>query len=141
MISLEYIVTAVACGVGCAVGTYMAARRNAPALRMDDFQPITAPPSLEEIADANTAWLQLAAGAMRAQIADGTRDTGEGFRRRLVEAGLPQPRHPNSWGALSRAMTQRGVLVPTGEYQAMTDERSHGRKTPVYLKRSPEVAA
>ena len=59
--------------------------------------------------------------------------TGEDIRLYCVTHGhIPQPKHPNAWGALISTLLKRKIIVPTGEYRAMKDNTSHARKTPVY---------
>lgn len=94
---------------------------------------------LDAVGDNNAGWLKLAAEAMR-NVPDGTEATGEGFRQMLLDRGLKPPAHPNAWGALTNTLAKRKVLVPTGEYRPMLSAASHGRKTAVYVKSTPEAA-
>ena len=165
-ISPEFILVAVACGVGCAVGTWKAARHKARVVEyaflvreyepdegtiMDGaaaFEQLTFDQALEkrnavldDVADRNASWLRQAAAEM-ARIADGAEGTGEHFRKVLLDRGVPAPQRPHAWGALINTMTKRGVLVRTGERRPMLDPKAHGRSTDVYVKRTPaEIAA
>ena len=163
----EFIMVAIACGTGCGVATYLAARRN---LRHVDyafevvreyepdegtimdgaaaFEQLTFDQALEkrnavldDVADRNASWLRQAAAEM-ARIADGAEGTGEHFRKVLLDRGVPAPQRPHAWGALINTMTKRGVLVRTGDRRPMLDPKAHGRSTDVYVKRTPaEIAA
>lgn len=96
--------------------------------------------ALEQVADNNAGWLKLAAAEM-ARLDQGIQDTGEGFRKRLLERGLRSPAHANAWGSLFMTLTKRKVLVPTGEYRPMRDAKAHARKTPVYVLQGVDRAA
>jgi hypothetical protein len=88
---------------------------------------------LEDVVANNSKWMGEAMDVF-AQIRDGTELTGEGFRQLLLEKGLRQPAHANSWGALIGTLTRRKVLVPTGEWRPMLSKAAHGRKTQVLVK-------
>ena len=167
--SPEFALVAIACGVGSAVGCFMAARRAASltidyALRivdvpvhaselgedeiMDGSQLTFADAAeaiearnavLDAVADRNTGWLALAAAEM-AKLEPGQTGIGEDYRRILLERGVPPPKHPNAFGAFIATMARRGVLVPTGEYRAMREAKSNGRKSAVYRLQRPEAA-
>ena len=57
--------------------------------------------------------------------------TGEALRLMIERAGIT-PHHPNAWGAFVAVAVRRGILVPTGRWEAMKAKRSHARRTPVY---------
>ena len=95
---------------------------------------------LEQVADNNVEWLSLALEAMK-QIPDGTVGIAEDFRFRLTEGGLKPPRHHNAWGAFMNGQIRRGALVWTGDEAAMRGKKAHGRRTKVYVKRTPGMAA
>lgn len=160
--TIEFVLVAVACGTGCGLGAYLAARRNevhreyalvsvvrefdAEGEMENTYQQLTLDDAmaardaaLEQVADNNVGWLRQAVAEMAA-LPDGTEDTGEGFRKRLLDRGLRPPAHPNAWGSLTMTLTKRKVLVPTGEYRPMTEAKSHGRKTPVYVLQKQEAA-
>lgn len=59
----------------------------------------------------------------------------EDFRLEYARRGLPQPGHPNSWGALARAVlldNPRVRSVPG--LRPLQMPRSHARRSPVYQK-------
>jgi hypothetical protein len=150
-ITPEFILVAIAVGVGSVLGTYLAGRHNRSVasefdetelegtdvdgsqLTFEDaYESIKArDAALETIADNNASWLKRAVEEM-ARLDHGIQDTGEGFRKRLLERGLRPPVHANAWGSLFMTLTKRKVLVPTGEYRPMREAKSHGRRTPVY---------
>lgn len=159
----EFALVAVACGVGSAVGCFLAARRNSVAKEfafivtevVREYEPdegtmdgsqlslIEAMEQrndvLDAVGDRNSGWLALAAAEM-ARLDPGITGIGEDFRRILRERGVPDPKHPNAFGAFIATMARRGVLVPTGEYRAMREARSNGRKSAVYSLQRPEAA-
>lgn len=94
---------------------------------------------LAEVEKNNAGWLKLAADAMRRMEA-GTEGIGEDFRFLLKDHGVPDPVHPNAFGALINTMKRRGVLVETGEYRPMRGAKANGRRSPVYLLQNPEAA-
>jgi len=59
------------------------------------------------------------------------RVTGEDIRVALTDCGIA-PHHPNAWGALTRILILRGMLIPTDEFRHMKSRRSHARMTRVY---------
>lgn len=163
----EFALVAIACGVGCATGAYLAARRNSLAidyafrivdvvrayepdegtmdgsqLTFEDAQQAIEARNkvLDDVASNNTGWLRLALEAMQ-KLPEGTVSTGEGFRLLLTERGLSEPKSPGAWGALTGTLTRRGMLVPTGDWQPMKTKTSHGRLTRVYKLQRPEIAA
>lgn len=148
----EFLAVAVSIGTAATVAFYMAGRHNRSVasefneaelegtdmdgsqLTFEDaYESIKArDAALEQIADNNASWLKRAVEEM-SRLEHGTQDTGEGFRKRLLERGLRPPLHVNAWGSLFMTLTKRKVLVPTGEYRPMRDAKAHARKTPVYL--------
>jgi hypothetical protein len=158
-ITPEFLLVAIACGVGCAVGSFMAARRNRVAFEfneaelegtdMDGTQLTFADAEqaiearnkiLDDVADSNAGWLKRAM-AMMARIPDGRELTGEDLRLSLLEVGLSEPRHPGAWGALTGTLARKGFLVHTGEWRAMRQKTSHGRLTRLYRKHTPDQQA
>lgn len=161
-ITPEFLLVAIAVCIGSAVGSFMAARRNVRFVDYafivrelegtDDmdrgsFEQLTFDEAIQQrnevldaVADNSSGWLKLALEAMK-RIPDGTERTGEGFRVMLLEGGLPDAPHANSWGALTGTLSRRGILVATGDWQPMKQKSSHGRLTRVYTKRTPEKAA
>jgi hypothetical protein len=159
-LSIELFVIAVACGVGCATAVYMAVRRNAKFIEYAfvvreyqeagndnmeqqlSFDDAVAQRDevLEDMADRHSGWLALAASEM-ARLEPGVTGIGEDFRRILLERGVPPPKHPNAVGAFISTMVRRGYLRPTGEYRAMRDPKSNGRKSPVYTRVNPDAKA
>lgn len=160
-VTFPFVLVAVACGVGCALGAYMAACRNRRVVeyalvvreRVPDHMggdhrggdmsdkdgQLTLDDALaqrdavlQEVADKHAGWLAAAAAEM-ARLEPGIQDTGEGFRKRLLERGIRPPAHVNAWGSLFMTLTKRKVLIPTGEYRPMLDAKAHARKTPVYV--------
>lgn len=167
MPSPEFLLIAIAVGTGTAIGVYKAALKNSLTLdyalrivevpvhaselgedEMDGsgFEQLTFDQALEKrnavldaVADRNTGWLALAAAEM-AKLEPGQTGIGEDYRRILLERGVPPPKHPNAFGAFIATMARRGVLVPTGEYRAMREAKSNGRKSAVYRLQRPEAA-
>lgn len=154
----DFLILAVVVAVSTAFGVYMAAR---PAFGRDDglvelstmdsgedpmehqltFEDALANKEavLAEVADRNSAWLALAAAAMR-KMDVGTTGIGEDFRFMLKERGVPEPKHPNVIGAFIATMKRRGALVETGEYRPMRGAKANGRRSPVYSLQNPEAA-
>jgi len=60
--------------------------------------------------------------------------TGEDIRMWLGERGLTEPDHHNAWGGLIRWAISQELIEATGKYLPMKAEKSHGRKTPVYIR-------
>ena len=59
------------------------------------------------------------------KVHGGERILAEAWRTTCEEHGV-RPHHPNAWGALTSAMSRRGVIRPTGEYVKATSTRNHG---------------
>lgn len=165
-ITMEFLFIAVAVGVGCSVGCFMAARRNE---RMTDYAYLVRDTEvpihevvqmaeqensqlsfedavanrnavLDELTEANLDWVRQGI-ALAKQIPDGSVLSGEALRLKLIDMGLPEPKHNNSWGGLTGALARRKVIVPTGERVPMRQKSSHGRSTPLYRKQTPEQVA
>jgi hypothetical protein len=88
---------------------------------------------LEKVAADNSGWMAEALSIME-RIEPGTEDIGEGFRERLINAGLRPPRHPGVWGAYFNTLIRRKVLIPTGEMRPMRAKGSNARKSQVLIK-------
>lgn len=89
--------------------------------------------AMAQVASHNPSWMEKAITHIRAFSAGGAL-TGEQIRYSVTNAGLGEPGSPNAWGALIRLAIKRGYLIHSGRYEPMTDKRSHGRKTPVYVR-------
>jgi hypothetical protein len=58
---------------------------------------------------------------------------GEDIRFHVREK-IGEPKHPNAWGALGKALLESKIIQPTGRHTAMKDRSSHARQTPVYVR-------
>jgi hypothetical protein len=56
----------------------------------------------------------------------------EDLRQVLVAAGLPEPAHPNAWGAFGMSLAKRGIIVRTGEWRNAKSKKSHACMVPLY---------
>lgn len=155
----EFILTAIAVGVGTAVGIFMAARqtsvtdyafivREVEGTDMDrgNLEQLSFDDAIQQrnevldaVADNNVGWLKQALEIMQ-KLPEGTERTGEGFRLLLLERGLAEPKHSGAWGALTGTLSRRRILVPTGEWEPMKQKSSHGRLTRVYRLTRLEAA-
>lgn len=93
--------------------------------------------ALKQVSENAGTWMDEAlaiVSSMRGSwLNEGTDFTGEGLRWYLTRARhLPEPHHPNAWGALIRTAIQRGLLIPTGRFTHMTGPKSHARMTQIY---------
>ncbi len=59
--------------------------------------------------------------------------TGEDIRFRVEGLGITA-NSPNQWGGIVQSLINEGVLTRTNDFTRMTDPRSHGRTTRVYLR-------
>lgn len=70
-------------------------------------------------------------------LPEGAIFSGEDFRLNALEHGLPEPHHPNSWGACAasymRAVKQCGFAVELGAHKAVSP-RSHAHQYRTYRK-------
>lgn len=73
-------------------------------------------------ANADTWWRDSAERALRDLAASGR--TFEAYD--LTEMGVPDPDHPNRWGALFRAAHTAGLIEPVGYAQSRRPGRSGG---------------
>lgn len=46
--------------------------------------------------------------------------------------GLPAPPSPNAWGAVALAMSKRGQIIKTGQWESSRSVRSHARAQPMW---------
>ena len=46
--------------------------------------------------------------------------------------GLPEPPHPNAWGAVALSMSKRKLIVKTGVWIQCRSERSHACSAPMW---------
>jgi hypothetical protein len=80
-------------------------------------------------------WTHEARERARTLLARPWEGLGEDLRLALLYQGLPQPHHPNCWGALIKWCVVNGLLVATGDVLNTNDAPSHASYTKVY--RSP----
>ncbi len=80
----------------------------------------------------NVAWGLEARARLRFILSEPWTGIGEELRLMLTGGGLPQPRHPNCWGALIKWCVSEGLLIPTGETRNTRDMPSHACYTKVY---------
>jgi len=59
--------------------------------------------------------------------------TGEDIKL-LATPQIGAPHHPNAWGALTNAVTRRGLLVKTGRWLQTKGEKSHARNVQEYRR-------
>lgn len=93
---------------------------------------------LEEVAENNAKWMAQARAAVE-NLPVATEGIGEDFRAKLMASGLPEPKHPNAWGALFNILARTGVLVATGEMRPMKSKASNARKSVVYVRVAREM--
>lgn len=95
---------------------------------------------LAETGADNKGWMKIATDAF--QRLDPTwSGIGEDLRFALTEMGVPTPRHVNVWGVFVGNLVRRGLLVTTGERRPMTAKGANGRRSDVYARAVPEMAA
>lgn len=75
--------------------------------------------ALEQVEHNGLPWMEYALAALR-WLPAGMTGTAEDFRGALWDRGLESPHHHNAWGALIMNAVRRKLLVPTGEYRAMS---------------------
>jgi hypothetical protein len=82
---------------------------------------------MKQATKGNKAWRDNAIAVVKA-LPVGWKGTGESIR--FAVGALPS--HPNAWGALVNTLIKEELIYPTGDYSAMKDKTSNGRRTPVY---------
>lgn len=87
---------------------------------------------IKVVSEHNENWMGYALDAAKIFIARMDTDTFTGEDIRLALRYIPQPTHPNAWGALINTLVKRKIIVPTGEYQQPKDRTSHARAIQVY---------
>lgn len=88
---------------------------------------------IERVLSSNLSWAQKATAMLPSLILGKEEITGEEIRFGLLELGLPEPSKPNAWGAITNRAVRAGLLLDSGRVSYMTDETSHGRRTPVWI--------
>lgn len=88
--------------------------------------------ALDRVTKTAGKWSEVAMGYFRS-LPNGIEVTGEDVRRMLTDKGLPPPHHHNAWGAFIMNLVKSGVLVSTGRMVNMKTQKSHARRTLVYL--------
>ena len=86
--------------------------------------------ALDQVVENNREWMGRAIAAFEDLPA--AEATGEDIRFALIEAGLPQPRTVQAWGALINTLVKRGALKWTGEMRPMRAKGANSRRTFVY---------
>lgn len=82
---------------------------------------------MAKVLSGNKAWRDAGIAVVKA-LPVGWKGTGEDIR--LAVKALPS--HPNAWGSLVNALLKIELIYPTGDYTAMKEKASNGRKTPIY---------
>jgi hypothetical protein len=90
--------------------------------------------ALERVRNNAGSWTAQAMHGIRQHVPPGWTGSGEAIRLLLFKGGLPRPHHHNAWGAVIRLAVAKRLLRPTGQYTHMLTEKSHARKTPVYVR-------
>lgn len=81
----------------------------------------------------NEDWHVLAHQVFGRVFRTGERVIGEEIRTRLLDYGLPHPKHSNAWGGLTSSLVKAGRLRDTGQVRQMADLRSHARRSPIWV--------
>lgn len=89
---------------------------------------------IEAVRLASRAWYEAAKRVVTFWLLSKVGDhvTGEHITE-FAKARLGDPNKPQIFGALVRALVQRGVLIETGKRVAMDNPSSHGRRTDLYV--------
>ena len=88
---------------------------------------------IKSVSEHNENWMANAImTAKRFVYYQGLTGTFIGEDIRLACQWMPQPKHPNAWGALINTLVKRKIIVPTGEYRQPKDKNSHARAIQVY---------
>jgi len=87
---------------------------------------------IKEVSEHNENWTEHAISTAKGFVAFQNDSTFTGEDIRFACQWMPQPKHPNAWGALISTLIKRKIIVPTGEHRQMKDKSSHARSTPVY---------
>ena len=86
--------------------------------------------AIEVVTENSGEWMTRALAAVEL-LPNNIKVTGEDVRFRLLES-IGEPHHHNAWGALILHAVKDGSLLSTGIWRAMSDPRSHARRTLVY---------
>ena len=79
-------------------------------------------------------WMYAARAFVAMVIPIGWTGTAEEIRLFAYRFGIPEPHHPNVWGALIRGCIELGLLNFTGEMRKPKSRKSHARKIQVYRR-------
>jgi hypothetical protein len=80
----------------------------------------------------NEKWTVLAQQLMHAYIYENEPCLMEDARAFALECGLPQPSHPNAWGAAVSGMAKRGEIEMTGQWTKAESVKSHASMYPLW---------
>ena len=106
---------------------------SAPRPQLDLFKGKQARDAgIEQTSATNSAWLALGIALLPVMARTRTSATGEEMRVWLTEHGLPAPKSPHAWGALTQHAVRCGIIRDTMRTERMRDVRSHARRTPVW---------
>lgn len=95
---------------------------------------------IKQVSDNNKIWMENCITRIRYAF-DGWDTfkepfTGEDIRFYLVTYKGLRPTHQNAWGALTKALIARKLIVKTGNYVMPKDSSSHGRMIQEYRRAS-----
>lgn len=94
--------------------------------------------ALDAVLNKNAIWRTHVLDFIENRLPQGWVGTGEDIRRLAVEDGLPNPGHPNAWGAvIMYAVKNKKWLQWTGKARPMTQRSSHARLTREYVRFDP----
>lgn len=71
--------------------------------------------------DADPWWFDIAERALAICAESGSEFTAQALR----DLGVPEPEHPNRWGALFKVASQKGIIVPV-RFSVSTRRARHG---------------
>ena len=87
---------------------------------------------IKQVSSNNENWMEQALKVAQLFALCMKREPFTGEDVRYACQWIPQPKHPNAWGALINTLIKRKIIEPTGEHRPMKDRVSHARSTPVY---------
>jgi hypothetical protein len=92
--------------------------------------------AIDTVAANSSEWMALALIELERMINSFPESFAGEFIRVKLTPWIGKPHSPNAWGALTRTALNRKLIEPTGQWTPMLAEKSHGRQTPLYRKRS-----
>lgn len=114
-------------------GNFSFSTKNNPKRIFDEYGNVLKEKGIRKVSENESlVWRERAINVVNQVMQVKDCFTADDIRLMADEFGLPEPHHPNVWGALLSGLSKSGVIHKTGQYIASRLPVSHGRIIPIW---------